>query len=50
MEKVLANSNRVIVEQGKAGQGVVPYLALPTISTPPVVTPNANSQNNGSAQ
>jgi modulator of FtsH protease HflK len=32
MEKVLAASNKVILEQGKSGQGVVPYLPLPAIT------------------
>jgi membrane protease subunit HflK len=31
MEKVLQNSNKVIVEQGGNGQGVVPYLPLPEL-------------------
>ena len=30
MEKVLKDSNKVIVEQGN-GQGVVPYLPLPEL-------------------
>ena len=34
MENVLANSQKVIVEQGAGGQGVVPYLALPQIAKP----------------
>ncbi len=34
MEKVLGSSNRVIIEQGKGGQGVVPYLPLPAIAAP----------------
>ena len=50
MEKVLANSNRIIIEQGKSGQGVVPYLPLPAIAAPLVATPNDNSQTSGSAQ
>lgn len=36
MEKVMAGSNKVIMEQGKNGQGVVPYLPLPSLPTPPV--------------
>ncbi len=31
MEQVLGNSNKVIVEQGASGQGVVPYLPLPAL-------------------
>ena len=31
MEKVLGGSNKVIVEQGGNGQGVVPYLPLPEL-------------------
>lgn len=47
MEKVLGNSNRVIIEQGKGGQGgVVPYLPLPALKTQEQ-TPD---QTNGSAQ
>lgn len=32
MEKVLAASNKVILEPGKSGSGVVPYLPLPAIT------------------
>lgn len=35
MEKVIGGSNKVIMEPGKNGQGVVPYLALPAIQNPP---------------
>ncbi len=31
MESVLANSNKVIMESGKGGSGVVPYLPLPEL-------------------
>ncbi len=31
MEEVLADSNKVIVESGQGGQGVVPYLPLPEL-------------------
>lgn len=31
MEQVLANSNRIIVEEGAGGTGVIPYLALPEV-------------------
>jgi len=34
MEKVLGSSNRVIIDQGKGGQGVVPYLPLPGLAAP----------------
>jgi modulator of FtsH protease HflK len=34
MEKVLANSNKVIMDPAKGGQGVVPYLPLPTLPAP----------------
>jgi membrane protease subunit HflK len=34
MEKVLGSSNRVIIDQGKGGQGVVPYLPLPALAAP----------------
>ncbi len=32
MEGVMAKSNKVIIEQGKDGQGVLPYLPLPPIA------------------
>lgn len=32
MEKVLGSSSRVIIDQGKGGQGVVPYLPLPALT------------------
>ena len=31
MEQVLANSNRIIVEEGAGGTGVIPYLPLPEV-------------------
>ena len=31
MEKVLSNSNKVILDEGQSGQGVVPYLPLPSL-------------------
>ena len=31
MEQVIGKANRVIIDQGKTGQGVVPYLPLPAI-------------------
>jgi membrane protease subunit HflK len=31
MEQILAQSNKVIIEEGASGSGVVPYLALPEI-------------------
>jgi membrane protease subunit HflK len=43
MEKVLAGSNKVIIEQGKNGQGVVPYLPLPAIQNPLPIAPAAGS-------
>lgn len=39
MEKVLSGSNKIILEQGKSGQGVVPYLPLPAIQNPAAVAP-----------
>ena len=35
MEKVLAGSSKVILDSSKGGQGVVPYLPLPALPTPP---------------
>ena len=35
MEKVLAGSSKVILDTSKGGQGVVPYLPLPALPTPP---------------
>lgn len=43
MEKVLGGSEKVILEQGGNGQGVVPYLPLPEIG-------KRNNLNNGAAQ
>jgi modulator of FtsH protease HflK len=31
MEKVIGSSNRIVMDPGKTGQGVVPYLPLPAI-------------------
>ncbi len=41
MEKIIGSSTRVIIDPGKTGQGVVPYLPLPAIqnnSTPPAAS------------
>lgn len=35
MERVLSESNKVIIEQGQGGQGVVPYLPLPELQKRP---------------
>jgi membrane protease subunit HflK len=35
MEQVLSQSNKVIIEQGQGGSGVVPYLPLPQIQPKP---------------
>lgn len=43
MEKVLGNSNKVIVEQGQ-GQGVVPYLPLPEINNRRTPSPSTSTQ------
>ena len=34
MEQVLRNANKVIIDQGDAGNGVVPYLPLPAVAAP----------------
>lgn len=34
MESVLGSSSKVIIEQGKGGSGVVPYLPLPALQAP----------------
>ena len=43
MEKVLGDSNKVIVEQGQ-GQGVVPYLPLPEINNRRTPAPTTSTQ------
>ena len=35
MEQVLSQSNKVVIEQGQNGSGVVPYLPLPAIQPKP---------------
>jgi membrane protease subunit HflK len=40
MEQVLGQTNKVIVEQGTGGQGVVPYLPLPEIQRRQTNQPN----------
>jgi modulator of FtsH protease HflK len=39
MEKVIGSSSRIILDPSKTGQGVVPYLPLPTVTAP---TPGVN--------
>ncbi|HUR43356.1 MAG TPA: FtsH protease activity modulator HflK [Aestuariivirga sp.] len=41
MEQVISNSNRVLIDPGKTGQGVIPYLPLPAIENP---KPTGDSQ------
>ena len=42
MEEVLADSNKVIVEAGQGGQGVVPYLPLPELQNRQRTTDGSN--------
>jgi membrane protease subunit HflK len=44
MERVLAGANKVIVDQGQNGQGVVPYLPLTQLEAPAARTPAPQSQ------
>lgn len=46
MEQVLGGSDKVIIEQGQGGPGVVPYLPLPEIQK----RSQANSSNEGATQ
>ena len=43
MERILKDSNKVVVEQGN-GQGVLPYLPLPALQpkAPPAPAPGGN--------
>ncbi len=43
MEQILAKTNKVVIEQGKQGSGVVPYLPLPQIVNKPIVNPAVNN-------
>ena len=45
LEGVLASTNKVIVEQGQDGSGVVPYLPLPEINNRRTTTTNAGGTN-----
>ena len=45
MEQILAKSNKVIIEQGKQGSGVVPYLPLPAIVNKKTANDNATTGN-----
>ncbi len=36
MEQVLANTNKVVIEGGQGGSGVVPYLPLPKSRSAPM--------------
>ena len=45
MEQILANSNKVVIEQGKQGSGVVPYLPLPEIKNRPQSESNTTNAN-----
>jgi modulator of FtsH protease HflK len=40
MEQVLAKTNKIVIEGGQGGQGVVPYLPLPAIQNRPNATQN----------
>jgi modulator of FtsH protease HflK len=41
MEQVLGGSEKVIVEPGTSGSGVVPYLPLPALQSSTSTTPTA---------
>jgi modulator of FtsH protease HflK len=42
MEQVLARTNKIVIEGGQGGSGVVPYLPLPSIQNRPTTPPAAN--------
>jgi membrane protease subunit HflK len=44
MEKVLRSSNKVIIEPGQGGSGVVPYLPLPELGKNRTTTPTGANQ------
>jgi membrane protease subunit HflK len=43
MEQVLASSNKVLVEPGQGGQGVIPYLPLPELNSRTTTTTTTSS-------
>ena len=47
MERVLADSNKIIVDEDSGGQGVVPYLPLPEVQNRRT---NTTSSSTGGAQ
>ncbi len=40
LENVLKNTNKVLIDKNVSGSGVVPYLPLPSLATPPVSAAN----------
>src|SRR5207302_1689865 len=47
MERIFANSDKVIVDQGTSSAGVVPYLPLPELRRAPAAPAPAASQTQG---
>ena len=49
MERIFANSDKVIIDQGASAPGVVPYLPLPELRRPPSAPAPASTQPQGGA-
>ena len=50
MERILSDTNKTIIDTGRSGPGVVPYLPLTDLPVPPSRTPRAGASSTGGAQ
>jgi modulator of FtsH protease HflK len=50
MERILSDTNKTIIDTGRSGPGVVPYLPLTDLPVPPSRTPRAGTSSTGGTQ
>jgi membrane protease subunit HflK len=50
MERIFSDTNKTIIDTGRGGPGVVPYLPLTELPVPPSRTPRAGASSAGGAQ
>jgi modulator of FtsH protease HflK len=50
MERILSDTNKTIIDTGRSGPGVVPYLPLTDLPVPPSRTPRAGTSSAGGTQ
>jgi modulator of FtsH protease HflK len=48
MERILGDTNKIIIDTGRGGQGVVPYLPLTELPVPPARSSSGGSSSSSS--